>query len=140
MIQRVQSTWLCLAAFFSLIGIKSSFFSGNQLNTVTTIKDWSEFTATFQLPILILTVTTAVAALVAVFMYKDRKRQLMITIATMLLSVVVILLYFNAKNDYIEAKLDLGAIAGFLVPVCLFMAAKGIYKDERLVKSADRLR
>ncbi len=140
MIQRVQSIWLCLAASLSILGIRSSFFSGNQLNTITTIMEFTEFTALFQKSILAITIITAVLALIAVFMFKNRKQQLLITMAAMLFSCITILLYFNAKKEYIDPKLDLGAIAGFLVPFCFIMAARGISRDERMVKSADRLR
>jgi peptidoglycan/LPS O-acetylase OafA/YrhL len=140
MIQRIQSVWLLLAAVFSLIELKLSFFSGNKLNPSNNLKEWIEFTAQENTLLLVTTVSVAVAALVTLFMFKDRKRQLLITLGITVLAIVNIVLYFNAKSNFEEAKLDLGSLIGFAIPILLLLATRGIYKDEQLVKSTDRLR
>ena len=140
MIQRIQTIWLLAAAILSGAGLGLSFFSGNKLNETTQLKDWIEFSASDNLLIMILTVTISVAALVTVFMYKDRKRQMMVTLATALLTFLNIGLYFNAKAGFAEATLDLGSLCSFATPLCLLLASRAIYKDEQLVKNADRLR
>ncbi|KAF0236861.1 MAG: DUF4293 domain-containing protein [Sediminibacterium sp.] len=140
MIQRIQSIWLLLAAGFSAVGFSLSFFSGNKLNETTNIKEWVEYNASQNIPILILTVVIAVAALIAIFMFKDRKRQLLITLVTAVAAFINIALYYNAKSTFAEAKLDLGSLFSFAIPLFLLLAVKSIYKDEKLVKSADRLR
>lgn len=140
MLQRLQTVWLLLAAVLEAATLRLSFFSGNKLDAATNQKTWIEFTAMQNVFILILTIAIAVAALVAIFMYKDRKRQLLITLITTVVSVVAILLYFQQKTNFVEANLDLTALTAFFVPVFLLLAARGIYKDDQLVKSADRLR
>lgn len=140
MIQRIQSIWLLLAAAFSASGFGLSFFSGNKLDAATNTKIWVEFTASNQLLIMILSVAVAVAALVAIFMYKDRKRQMLIVFATAVGAFLNIALYYNAKSSFVESKLDLGSLFSFAVPLFLLLAIRFIYKDEQLVKSADRLR
>lgn len=140
MLQRLQTVWLLLAAVLEAATLRLSFFSGNKLDAATNQKTWIEFTAMQNVFILILTIAVAVAALVAIFMYKDRKRQLLITLITTVVSVVAILLYFQQKTNFVEANLDLTALTAFFVPVFLLLAARGIYKDDQLVKSADRLR
>jgi hypothetical protein len=140
MLQRLQTVWLLLAAVLETATLRLSFFSGNKLDAATNQKTWIEFTAMENVFILILTIAVAVAALVAIFMYKDRKRQLLITLITTVVSVVCILLYFQQKTNFVEANLDLTSLTAFFVPVFLLLAARGIYKDEQLVKSADRLR
>lgn len=140
MLQRLQTVWLLLAAVLEAATLRLSFFSGNKLDAATNQKTWIEFTAMQNVFILILTIAVAVSALVAIFMYKDRKRQLLITLITTVVSVVAILLYFQQKTNFVEANLDLTSLTAFFVPVFLLLAARGIYKDEQLVKSADRLR
>jgi cell division protein FtsL len=140
MLQRLQTLWLLLAAMLQAATLRLSFFSGNKLDAATNQKTWIEFTAMENVFILILTIAVAVAALVAIFMYKDRKRQLLITLITTAVSVIAILLYFQQKTNFVEANLDLTSLTAFFVPVFLLLAARGIYKDEQLVKSADRLR
>ena len=140
MIQRIQSIWLLLAAAFSASGFGLSFFSGNKLDAATNTKTWVEFTAYQQLLIQILSVAVAVASLVAIFMYKDRKRQMLVVFATAVGAFLNIALYYNAKSGFVESKLDLGSLFSFAVPLFLLLAIRFIYKDEQLVKSADRLR
>jgi peptidoglycan/LPS O-acetylase OafA/YrhL len=140
MIQRMQTLWLVLGAALSVAGTQLSFFSGNRLNATTQVKEWVEFTATQNTWVLMVNVGIAVAALVAIFLFKDRKRQLLITLLVVLLSLLSMALYFNAKQGFAEANLDLGALLAFCQPLVLLLAARGIYRDEKLVKSADRLR
>jgi hypothetical protein len=140
MIQRMQSIWLIIASALSAAGFWLSFFSGNKLNTNTQVKEWIEYTAPQNMLIMVVTIAVSVAALVTVFMYKDRKRQMLVTIVTALISLVNIALYFHAKASFVEANLDLGAILNFAIPLFLMLAIRAMYKDEQLVKSADRLR
>jgi hypothetical protein len=49
-------------------------------------------------------------------------------------------LYFNASKTFTESNTDLTALISLAIPVFLVLAAVGIYKDEQLVKNADRLR
>ncbi len=140
MIQRIQSIWLLVAAAFAAAGFRLSFFSGNQLNPATQAKEWMEYTAAQNMLIMVATIAVSVASLVTVFMYKDRKRQMLVTIVTALISLVNIALYFHAKAGFVEANLDLGAIVNFAIPLLLMLAIRAMFKDEQLVKSADRLR
>ena len=69
----------------------------------------------------------------------------------MLLAIgILVLIYFGVQNTA-NALIAGGATnlrANYLLPaflpvvmvVCLFLAARGIYKDEKLIKSLDRLR
>lgn len=140
MLQRIQSIWLLLAATLSGLSFKFSFFSGNRLNTETNVKEWIEFNATQSTVTLLLAVAIAVASAVCVFMYKDRKRQLLIAVSLIALSILNIVLYFNASKSFTESNTDLTALISLGIPILLILAAIGIYKDEQLVKKADRLR
>ncbi len=140
MIQRIQSIWLLLAALLTAATFKLSFFSGNKLNATTNIKEWIEFIASQTAIIMILAVAIAIASLISIFMYKDRKRQMLITLITAIVSIIQIALYFSSKSTFTDASLNLGSLISFAIPVLLFLAAKAIYTDEKMVKNADRLR
>ena len=138
MIQRIQTIWLLLAAAAAFLTLKLSFYSGNKL--VNNQKQFLHLTANENLLLTILSVAVGIAALIIIFLYKDRKMQLRLTIVTLLLSIVNIILYFSAIKNYVEGNYDISAIIVFLIPVFLILAARGLYRDEKLVKSAERLR
>ncbi len=140
MIQRIQTLWLLAAALLALLSLKFSFFSGNIL--VENVKQFQHFTGMSNVFLMLLVVAVAIASLVTIFLYRDRNMQLKIAMAICLVSVLTIVFYFYQIKKFIPSDwtYDLGAIISFLVPVTLFLAIRGIYKDEQLVKSADRLR
>jgi len=140
MIQRIQSVWLLLASIFAFATLQFSFYSGNKM-----INEVKTFVPTNGLSGLLLTVTTilvAVISLVSIFLYKNRKQQLWFSIAAICISLLNIFLCFRKTFTYIanEGSMDLSSIIYFLIPALLLFAAIGIYKDEKLVKSMDRLR
>ncbi|MEO5592176.1 MAG: DUF4293 domain-containing protein [Chitinophagaceae bacterium] len=139
MIQRIQSVWLLLAAVAAFLTLKFSFYSGNMLGPDQT-RTFTYLTATSKLIILVFTVATGVTALVALFLYKNRKLQMRISLAAMLISLLNILLYFNQTQHFAEGNFDLTALIALVIPVFFLLAAKGIYNDQKLVKSLDRLR
>jgi magnesium-transporting ATPase (P-type) len=138
MLQRIQTVWLLIAGLLSFSTFKFSFFSGNKI--VDNAKSFISFTAKENLIVLILTVAVAVAALVTIFLYKDRKMQIKIAMACLVAAIInLVLAYFKTK-EYVEGKMDLTALVWFAIPIFIFLAIRAIYKDEQLVKNADRLR
>ncbi|MEO7309022.1 MAG: DUF4293 domain-containing protein [Chitinophagaceae bacterium] len=139
MIQRMQSIWLFLAAVAAFLSFKFSFFSGNFIGP-DKVKVFKSLTASGNLVLLTLTVAVGVVALVAIFLYKNRKLQMRFTLATLLMSLLTIILYYNQTQLFVEGKYDLTAVVTLLVPIFLVLAARGIYKDQKLIRSLDRLR
>ena len=138
MIQRIQTIWLLLASACAFLTLKFSFYSGNKI--IDNQKQFIHLTANENMLLTILSVAVGIAALILIFLYKDRKMQLRLTIVTMLLSILNTWLYFSAIKNYVEGYYDITAFIVFLVPIFLLFAAREIYKDERLVKSMNRLR
>lgn len=135
MIQRFQSIWLLLAAAAGFLTLEFPFYSGTHLGGL-----YLELTAKENLPILILTVATAVLALVTIFLYKNRKLQLKMTLAGIVVSIITLVLYFNTSKEFIQGNFSIWAVFSFIVPLALILAARRIYMDEKLIKSLDRLR
>jgi peptidoglycan/LPS O-acetylase OafA/YrhL len=90
-------------------------------------------------------------ALFCIFLFKNRKLQFRLTILNIFLSLAAIALqYFevqDAANKIQSAGQQISSasyLPGAFLPVLIFifliLAARGIYKDEKLIKSLDRLR
>jgi len=92
--------------------------------------------------ILIVTITLIGGILINIFNFRDRKKQFWITIGLFVLSLLNILLYWwrSGVPPFESGNYSLGALLTLTIPVFLIMAARGMRKDDKLVKSADRLR
>ncbi len=141
MLQRVQSIWLLLAAVCGVLTMKYSFYSGNKIGD-NQVKLFESLTATGNILILVLTILLVGGILIDIFLYKNRKLQLRIAILGIIISLLNIFLYYQQTQKFVpnEGKYDLTAILSLAIPIFLILAARGIYKDQKLVKSLDRLR
>lgn len=140
MIQRIQTLWLAIAAAVSLLTIKFSVFSGIVIDS-TGLRKWTELTAATNFLLLILTVGVAVTAGIVIFLYRDRKIQLRLSIIALIISLCNLILYYNEVRKFSpEGNYDLTSLFALSIPVFLVLAIMGIYKDEKLIRSADRLR
>lgn len=140
MLQRLQTLWLLIASLLAFAILKLSFFSGNII--VDNVKQFQRFTAMSSMLLMILTVAVAISSLIIIFLFKDRKLQLKIALAVLFMSLLNLLLYYLQTKNYIPAEwtLDLTSVFASAIPFFLLFAIRGIYKDEKLVKSVDRLR
>jgi drug/metabolite transporter (DMT)-like permease len=141
MIQRIQSVWLLLAAACAALTFRLSFFSGNKTGA-DNMPVFEKLTASSDFLVLIFTSFLVGGCLVLIFLFKNRKQQLWLTIAAIVVAVANIILYFKEIKSFIpnQGNYDLTSILSFAIPVFLILAARGIWQDEMLVKSADRLR
>jgi uncharacterized membrane-anchored protein len=150
MIQRIQSLWLLLAAVCCFLTLQFSFFSGNILdNEQLVLKSMTALGLTshpeagkteYNILSLLLTATTGVISFIAIFMYANRMTQLKLTVTALLLSLLTLVYLFILTQDFSDGTLSLTSVFAFLPPIFLFLASRGIYKDQKLVKSMDRLR
>lgn len=153
MLQRKQTLWMLLALICALLTFKFSFYSGNvevgknghvflEEKALPVISFGKDSAGAGSVLILIVTVVLLAGILINIFTFKTRKKQLWITIGLFFLSLLNILLYWwkSGAPSFTEGSYNLGAILSLAIPVFLLFAANGIRKDEKLVKSADRLR
>jgi drug/metabolite transporter (DMT)-like permease len=141
MIQRKQTIWLLLSALCGLLTFKFSFFSGNK-PAADNSTSFQHLTATTSMIILIITVAIISSVTIAVFLYKNRKLQMRIVFAALVLSLLNVYLYYGETKKFLpsEGNYAITAILPVLIPIALVLALMGIYRDEKLVKSMDRLR
>jgi drug/metabolite transporter (DMT)-like permease len=139
MIQRIQSIWLLLAAAACFLTLKLPFYNGNVVQPDQT-RLFTHLTAMSNIILMILTFLLGTGIFVIIFLFKDRKLQMRLTVVAIILSIVNIILFFNQLKVFAEGSFDLTSPIAFLVPVFLVLAARGIYKDQKLIKSLNRLR
>lgn len=145
MIQRVQSIFLFLA---------SLFFGGQFLvSFANSTKSISGFLSdlkynVFDNPILLaITGLGAVICLVSIFLFKNRALQMKLSyvgiVMSILLPLTAVILFIN-NSSHISEQSHLNDQLGLYLPLgsilCLVLALRFIKKDEKLVKSMDRLR
>lgn len=138
MIQRQQSLWLLLAAVASFFTFRHPFYTGNRPENGSSI--YFELEAGSSLFLLILTGLSVLLAVITIFLYKERKTQLKMAIAGIVLSAVLLILYFLEVQKFDNGNFALTAIWVPAILVGYIMAARGIWKDEKLVRSLDKLR
>ncbi len=139
MLQRVQSVWLFFAALGAFLSVRLSFYSGN-IDVPGKPRAFQHLNAGFSIWILVSTIVVICLTLIAIFLYKTRKIQLRVTLAALLFSLLNIFLYYEQSKRFVEGNYDLTAMISLAVPVLLILAARGIGRDEKLVKSLNRLR
>ena len=138
MLQRLQSVWLLFAAGFDAVTFRFPFYTGDwDRDTIYQIIDLDARTTVW---FTILTVLSAALAVVTIFLYRNRKLQLRLTYLGLFITAVLLTLYFIETSHFNKGVISLWAVFYFAILVCFILAARGILKDEKLIKSLDRLR
>ncbi len=135
MIQRIQSLWLLLASLSCFASLRMPFYSGVDKTGQPHI-----LTATDGLILMILTVAGGLLALISIFLFKQRKIQVRMSVAGIFIQLIVLVLYYREYSSYQSGALALTSLLPGLVIFFLFFAIRAIGKDIDLLKSSDRLR
>jgi len=139
MIQRIQTVWLFLATLFAALTYKFPFYTGNILNKENA-QAYEKLVASSSFLVLIFTAALVGGTIYTIFMYKNRKQQIWLTVAAAGLSIINIIIYFSELKKFISGSMALTSVFALAIPIFLLLAINGIWKDEKLVKSLDRLR
>jgi len=139
MLQRMQTLWLLLAAICAFLTVRLSFYSGN-IEAAGQPASFQYLNAAFNIWILIITIALVCIAAIDIFLYKNRKLQGRLALLGILLSLLNIFLYYKQTHRFAAGNYDLTALLALDIPVLFFFSVRGIYRDEKLVKSLDRLR
>lgn len=155
MLQRIQSIYLLFAslvlfALFAFPLAHNIFVDGKEINVMVTgvyqnVNGQPQHTETFTA----LTVITGIAALiplVVIFLFKNRKQQITLCYVSILLLIgysfwmaqTVKKVVGPIKLEY--RNMGIGLFLTSLSIILIIFAVKAIQRDEKLVKSADRLR
>lgn len=155
MIQRIQSLYLLLTTLLSLLFLKGSFLnfidkSGSVIKITFggIIKDTGEqgFEVVEKLlPLTALIILIPAISLVIIFIFKNRKIQLWLALSVIILIVgfIFVSIFYSW---FVITEYGAEIVPGFkmVIPVLILifaiLAYRGIRKDDRLIKSYDRLR
>ena len=104
-------------------------------------------------PLTVLTIFSALVALVSLFLFKNRLRQMRVVAVAFLLGVIdIFLIFIWAVDAYIDkvtvpmactdidVHYGIGTWCPIVAVVLMFLAQRAIKKDEEKVRAADRLR
>jgi peptidoglycan/LPS O-acetylase OafA/YrhL len=155
MIQRIQSVYLLLTTIFSVLFLSGNIVkfndsSGNLINiTFRGLIKISGGSNPEQLgkllPVILLILLIGVVSLLTTFLYKNRRLQMKLTIGLLILAITLVIMIV-VYSVHIMKKYDADIVPGIkmilplLMAVCIYLAYRGIKKDDTLVRSYDRLR
>lgn len=147
MIQRIQTIYLLLTA---LLGAFLGFYNPHLWRAKLVNNTYNYFSGQSDYKYFVLTMIVILLAFVAIFLFKKRRLQFRLTLLNFFLCLGLIavqyLLIRQMETELVTRQmLDTATYlpAAFLpVPmvILLFLAARNIHKDEKLIKSLDRLR
>lgn len=141
MIQRIQTLWLLLVASTAFATSRLTLFEGDLPNGTTL-----PFNFAGSLVLSIVIVALGLLALISLFLFKNRKLQFKLSVFGFIFSIGFLFLEyymvenFKSANNILTGSYQIGAVLPVVMIVFFFLAARGIYRDEKLIKSMDRLR
>lgn len=142
MIQRIQSVWLLLGALLNACTIFAPFY-----NVPVTEGVNKSIIAANNYPSLLLTITVVILPLITIFMFKKRKQQIKMSIISIVGTILLITFMVSRVTGLLKSMPQITGgtywISSILLPLSIIMfilAIIGIRKDDKLVKSTDRLR
>jgi hypothetical protein len=136
MIQRIQTIWLLLASVFAFLTFKLPFYIGTNQAGVSSY----ELTANDNFLLILVTLAIALIAFINIFLFKSRPVQLRLSVIGIFLEALLIFLYYKQVKTFTAGSYALWAIFHAAILLFFILAARGISKDEKLVKESDRLR
>jgi hypothetical protein len=151
MIQRIQSIYLFLAvvALSLLFYFPLANFSNNQDIIIFNLQGFSRFSPLEQIPtwpLLVINILSIALTAITIFLFKKRPLQIRLTRIALILNMGFIALTNFVYCDHLakQLKMIVNYEFGFFLPVIALvfhvLAIYAINRDERLIKSIDRIR
>jgi len=147
MIQRKQSIWLLIAALLNAGVFYFDLYRYHNVLTGTTPIAPTNLNVSNHYPSLLIAMVMTALPFITIFMFGNRKRQIRMSFASILaiLSFTSMMLWRVTNLGRLtppptSGNYWIGAILPVIALVFIIMAMVAIRKDEKLVKSADRLR
>ena len=167
MVQRIQSLWLllaslsvCLLFIFSVATFepnpeyananKVEFgFYAHKLDCAqpfeTTLDELNLYAPLLKWTVIIVVLACVLTPFFSIFMYKNRPKQVQLSRLTILLNAALTVTFFMLSDSFAEktysfATYGVGVYAPIAAVIFLLLAIRFIKKDDKLVRSADRIR
>jgi hypothetical protein len=149
MIQRIQSVYLAVAIIcLALLFIFPFSSYPNMEYNVMELTNSSESGAKILYPLFINVIVSILLSLLSILGFKNRKRQQLLNkinfVILLVLLIVMFLDFNNIESSLLIEKTEISYGVGLFLPIialiCILMANRAISKDEKLIKSMDRIR
>ncbi len=140
MIQRQQTLWLLLAIAAAIACFMFPFVVGESSGADGNTPVRATIDAGSSFLLLLCTGASLVLSALTIFLYKNRQQQTWLCLGGILLTLVIFLLFIREMNKLSKPVLALSAVLPLIMLISYFLALRGIRKDEKLVKSLDKLR
>lgn len=138
-IQRIQSIYLLIAAVLGA-ALFAFPFATAPVQQEGMLVDGA-FDVNDHTGLIVLTVLVIILSFVTIFLYNNRVLQMNLgKLNIVLLLGLIGLAGYVFSTISVATSLGLGLVVPILVLILVFLANKNIQKDEKLVRSADRLR
>jgi hypothetical protein len=145
MIQRIQTLWLFLAGLTNAgvfyFDLYRGYIHNNGVDTLVSLRVGPK------LFLLLIAIIMTALPFIAIAMFNNRRRQRSMTVAGALATVGFIAAAMSQTTPFLEANKGIandsywiGMVLPFISIVFSILAVRGINKDQKLVKSLDRLR
>ena len=141
MIQRIQSIWLLIVALAAFATYTLTLYIGKPADGSS-----RPFMLADNFLLVIMIILLGVLAIVCIFLFKRRKLQFRLSVLGVIFSAGFLFLeylkveQFKKTNNILTGSYQIGALLPFVMIIFFILAARGVYRDEKLVKSMDRLR
>lgn len=143
MIQRIQSVWLLLAAACAAALFFFPIYGGVLQNDTV-----DNYLASSSYLLFLLAIISAALPFITIFLFRNRKLQLKLTFLNILVGIGLIVMIYLKANEFAaqnatvfkSSSYKIAAALPVLAIILSIMAYRGISTDEKMVKSADRLR
>ncbi|RYY71422.1 MAG: DUF4293 family protein [Chitinophagaceae bacterium] len=133
MLQRIQSIWLLLAAACAFLSLQFPFYTGTNADLVPSAILYGRTT----LPITLVTAAIGITSLICIFLYKNRKLQLRLTVLCIALEALLIFLYYSQVKTFTSGTYALTALLQPCIVFFLFLAARGISHDSKIIRESN---
>lgn len=146
MLQRIQTVYLLIAAVASGSVFALPFFKGAASNGAQFFND-GLFDTQDHVSLMAMATIAILDAVMTVFLFNNRKRQGLFCLLVGAVNLLLIAVMFGVLSIQIpisevfsKFQLGLGSVMPLVATVFALLARRSILADERLVRSADRLR
>lgn len=139
MIQRIQTIWLLLASTAMVLTFKYPFYTGKKIVDTKEI-DYTVNASSNTIG-LILTIAFVAITAITIFLFKNRKLQLKLSLLAVLISLINFYLLYNSTTN-VKGVYSLTAVLPVFVIGFAISALRCIWQDEKKIKelNSNRLR
>ena len=142
MIQRIQTIYLLIGTILAGVFLVLPLFSQSVLKKAVDLK---QFVAPDYLPLLVAGIVLILLQVAGILSFKNRAGQIKVIWGALITNIILVAIlgfWYTQLNSELVGKLSLnfGAALPIISLVLNFMALLAVKKDDKLVKSLDRLR